>query len=49
MYDGGIHGWPEKGATNTQTFQVIDVTDRAMTYHAYTAAGRLLDETVLRK
>lgn len=49
MYDGGIHGWPEKSATNTQTFQVIDVTDRAMTYRAYTAAGRLLDETVLRK
>ncbi|SEJ25086.1 Calcineurin-like phosphoesterase [Sphingobium sp. AP50] len=49
MYDVGSLTWARKAASRTQAYQVIDVTEKALTYHAYTATGAPLDEVTLRK
>lgn len=42
-YELGNFSWMEVKAQDTQTFQVIDVTDNAIDYKAYTLDDQLLD------
>jgi hypothetical protein len=49
MYDVGSLSWARKSASRTQAYQVIDVTADQLTYRAYTATGKPLDEVTLRK
>ena len=43
MYKLTDNAWYDRGAENTQLYQVIDVGDRKLEYRAYTATGELYD------
>lgn len=49
MYDVASLPWARKSASRTQAYQLIDVSHDSLTYRAFTATGKPLDEVVLRK
>mgnify|MGYP001382734107 FL=1 len=49
MYDLGLDPWIERGASNTQLYQIIHVSEKSLKYEAFTATGELYDAFTLKK
>ncbi len=49
QYKQDAEPWWEVGMTNTQTWQVISVTENELTYKAFDASGDLADQFILKK
>ncbi|MFC4874036.1 metallophosphoesterase [Negadavirga shengliensis] len=49
MYDAGDYPWMERKASQTQTYQLIEINDTTLKYKAYTVNGILYDAFELHK
>lgn len=49
MYLLNFDDWMERGASNTQLYQLIKVNGNRLEYEAYTATGKLYDKFILKK
>jgi len=49
MYRLSFEEWLERGASNTQLYQIINIDGKRLNYEAYTAAGELYDAFQLVK
>jgi 3',5'-cyclic AMP phosphodiesterase CpdA len=49
MYDAGDYPWMERKASQTQTYQLIEINDTTLKYKAYTVNGILYDAFELYK
>lgn len=46
---GGNKRWMQKSISDTQLYQVISIKDNVLSFKAYSASGKLLDELKLKK
>lgn len=49
MYDLGMDEWMQRGASNTQLYQIIHIDDDLLRYEAYTLDDKLYDAFELKK
>ena len=49
LYPAGDKEWMQKSISYTQLYQVISIKDNILSYKAYSASGKLLDELKLEK
>ena len=49
MYDIGLQSWMDRAASNTQLYQIVDITDSTLAFKAYTVNGDLYDSFELQK
>ena len=49
MYDIGFGAWMQRGASNTQLFQILNVTDDVLKFEAYTVDNQLYDAFEIHK
>lgn len=49
MYDIGLQSWMDRAASNTQLYQVVNITDSTLSFKAYTVDNDLYDSFDLQK
>ena len=49
MYDLGLDEWMQRGASNTQLYQLIHIQENVLRFEAYTVDNQLYDAFELRK
>lgn len=49
MYDLGFDAWMQRGASNTQLFQILNITDEVLKFEAYTVDNQLYDAFEIHK
>ena len=49
MYDLGLAEWMQRGASNTQLYQIIRINDDVLSFEAYTVDNQLYDAFELKK
>ena len=49
MYDIGLQNWMDRAASNTQLYQIINISGATLSFKAYTVSGDLYDSFDLQK